>query len=446
MSITIKKQFANKKIALLGLGIENLSLLKYLKKKKITSEITICDSRSEKDLGDRYQAFSKDKNVTWRLGKSFNQNLFDFDILFRSPGWPLSCPGISEAKKKKKEIVITSAMNLFLELADTKNIIGVTGTKGKGTTASLIAHIFQTDNQKVYLGGNIGTAPFDFLDKIKPTDFVVLELSSFQLEDLTISPKFSVITNIYKEHLAPADPSNPNFHKTFSGYITSKLNIARYQKKTGYLFINKNSTKLLSVYKKYWGQGKKISFGTSPLKSQLVGAYNKENIGAAVTLAKTLRIPLNTIKKAVESFHGLEHRLEFVIEKRGVKYYDNSFATTPESTILDLSSFKNPIILLVGGADKGVSFKSLAKTIKKKVKLTILLEGEGTKRIRHELVKIKYGSKNMTIVKSMEEAIKVAKKNAEPNDVVLLSTACASFGMFNNYKERGDLFKKYARQ
>ncbi len=444
MSINIKKQLDGKKIAILGLGIENQALLKYLLKQKINNPITICDSRSVKELGDRYLGLKDHKQIKWHLKEKFNKNLFEFDLLFRSPGWPILCPGIQEALKH--EVELSSAMNLFFTLCPTKNIIGVSGTKGKGTTSSLIYQILKTAGKKVFLGGNIGIAPFDFLPKIKNNDWVVLELSSFQLEDLKFSPKYSVITNLYKEHLAPADPLNPNYHRSFKSYILAKLNLAHYQEKTDHLFINKKFQKLFTSYKKYIGAGKKIYFTTSKLKSRLVGNYNQENISAAVSLAKTLKISDDVIKKSVATFQGLEHRLEFVTEKNGVTYYDNSFATTPESTVMDLQSFKEPIILLVGGADKGANFKPLASAIKKKVKLTILLEGTGTKRIKNELIKIKYGAKNMVTVFSMEEAIKKAQEFAQKNDIVLLSTACASFGMFKNYKERGNLFKHYVNQ
>ncbi|OIO07116.1 UDP-N-acetylmuramoylalanine--D-glutamate ligase [Candidatus Falkowbacteria bacterium CG1_02_41_21] len=444
MSIDIKKQLAQKRIAILGLGIENQALLKYLLKQKIKNPITICDARSVKELGGRYIDLKDYKQIKRRLQKKFNQKLYDFDLLFRSPGWPILCPGIQEALKHEAEL--NSAMNLFLTLCPTKNIIGVSGTKGKGTAASLINQILKTAGKKVWLGGNIGIAPFAFLAKIKPADWVVLELSSFQLEDLKSSPKYSVITNIYKEHLAPADPLNPNYHKSYRSYILAKLNLLRYQTKTDYSFLNKKFQKLFSQYKKYLGPGQKIYYNSSKLTSRLVGNYNQENIGAAVALAKTLKISNAIIKKSIATFVGLEHRLEFVTKKNNITYYDNSFATTPESTIMDLQSFKEPIILLVGGADKGANFKPLAQVIKKKVKFTLLLQGAGTKRIRNELVKIKYGAKNMVLVSSMDEAINQAKKLAQPNDIVLLSTACASFGMFKNYKERGNQFKHYVQQ
>jgi UDP-N-acetylmuramoylalanine--D-glutamate ligase len=178
----------------------------------------------------------------------------------------------------------------------------------------------------------------------------------------------------------------------------------------------------------------------------LVGEYYRENIGAAVTVAKVIGISENNIKLAVKNFKNLEHRLELVREVKKISYYDNSFSTTPESTILDLKSFKQNIVLLLGGADKGADFKLLAKEIKKRVKLTVLLAGVGTDRIIKELDKISYLPIQRRLVFSMKEAVKVASRQASAGDVVLLSTACASFGMFKNYKERGNLFQQEVKK
>lgn len=415
------QKLKNKKIALLGLGLDNKALLTLLKNQKIKASLTIKDAKLDP--------------------LNFNKNLYQFNILFRSPGWPLFCPGIKEAIKKG-QTEVSSPLNLFFALTPTKNIIGVTGTKGKGTTASLIYQILKDAGKKVWLGGNIGVSPLSFLNKIKSTDYVVLELSSFQLEDLKYSPKISVITNLYQEHLAPADPNNPNYHHSYTGYWQAKLNIAK-NKENKYLIANINlKTKLQGV--KLAGQTN--YFSVSQLKSKLVGDYNRENIGAAIAAAKILKIRPAQYEKTIANFSNLEHRLEFVKEIKGIKYFDNSFSTTPESTILDLKSFKAPIIQLVGGADKGANFKPLAKAIKQKVKFLILLSGQATPRIKNELKRIKYPPGQMVEVDSMEKAVKIAKQYAHPGDIVLLSTACASFGLFKNYKERGNLFKQYVRQ
>lgn len=415
------EKFNNKKIALLGLGLDNQALLELLKSQKVKAEIAIKDARQDP--------------------KGFNKNLYKFDILFRSPGWPILCPGIQEARLKGKT-EMTSPLNLFFELCPSKNIIGVTGTKGKGTTASLIYKILRDSGKKVWLGGNIGVAPLGFLNKIKATDYVILELSSFQLEDLKFSPMISVITNLYKEHLAPADPNNPNYHPSYSKYWQAKLNIAK-NKQNKFLVIN---SRLKSKIKNVKLPGKLIYFSASNINSKLVGNYNQENIGAALEVAKLLKINNKLAEKSVASFGNLEHRLELVEEINKIKYFDNSFSTTPESTILDLKSFTTPIIQIAGGADKGASFKELAKTIKQKVKFLILLPGAGTKNIKKELIKIKFPINKLREVEDMEEAVKVAEQQAVSGDTVLLSTGCASFGIFKNYKERGNLFKKYVRR
>jgi UDP-N-acetylmuramoylalanine--D-glutamate ligase len=410
-----------KRIALLGFGLDNQALLALLKKQKIKAEITVKDAKQDPD--------------------KFNQNLYQFNFLFRSPGWPLFCPGIQEAIKKG-QTEISSPLNLFFALCPTKNIIGVTGTKGKGTTASLIYKILKDAGKKVWLGGNIGVSPLSFLDKIQATDYVVLELSSFQLEDLKYSPRISVITNLYKEHLAPADPHNPNYHLSYNKYWRAKLNIA-LAKENKYLIVNSHLNKKIKNIK---FPGNLIYFSASNLPTKLIGDYNQDNIGAALAVAKILKIKTPAIKTSVANFGNLEHRLEFVKEIAGVKYFDNSFSTTPESTILDLNSFASPIIQIAGGADKGANFSKLAKIIKNKVKFLILLPGQATPRLKKDLTNLKFPSKKISEVKDMEKAVSLARQKSTSGDIVLLSTACASFGIFKNYKERGDLFKKYVRK
>lgn len=432
------KTFNNsQKIAILGLGLDNRALLELLSSYKIKSPITIFDDRSKKDLPTLKLPNLK---IDYRLGQAAHNNLKGFDIIFRSPGWPLNSPEL-RAVRRNGQTKITSPLNLFFELCPSKNIIGVTGTKGKGTTATLIYKILKDSGRHVWLAGNIGVAPLSFLKKIRPTDYVVLELSSFQLEDLEYSPRLAVITNLFSEHLAPADPHNPNFHTSLSTYWQAKLRIA-VGKDNQYLIANKNLKNKISRTKL---TSRIIYFSPSALPSKLTGNYNRDNIGAAVAIAKILKIPANKYKKTIAAFGNLEHRLEFVAEKKGVKYFDNSFSTTPESTVLDLQSFRTPLIQIAGGADKGANFRPLALAIKKKVKHLIILPGRGTARLQKELKKIKFPPARLSEVKSMAEAVKIAQQQASTGDVVLLSTACASFGLFKNYKERGDLFKKYVR-
>ena len=452
------KNLQNKKIAILGLGLENLALIKYLLKYKVKCEITVCDARTE---------IKNQLPVFWQLGKSYNKDLNKFDILFRAPGWPLK-PVISSVSEKSlkgenkkyrgflptvemtKKLFISSPMRLFFELCPSKNIIGVTGTKGKGTTASLIYEILKLAGKRVWLGGNIGIAPFEFIDKIKKNDWIVLELSSFQLEDMTVSPRIAVITNFYSEHLAAADPNNPNFHRTLDDYKKAKWNIVRWQKKGDYSIFNfhpASEYKQFSIFKQFTNsklktKGKKIYFKKSELPSKLIGEHNKENIAAAVEVAKIIGVKNEIIKKAVANFKGLEHRLEFVRELNGVKYYNDSFATTPESTITALKSFTVPIILLLGGADKGANFKNLTKEVKARCKFVVLLDGRATPRIKKDLLEVGFNKGNIKLVRNINNAVEEACRQVSSGEVVLLSTACASFGMFKNYKERGKLFKE----
>ncbi len=483
----VLNQLKNKKIGILGLGIENYALVKYLRKTSIPCEITVCDQRSEKELGEKYteliQRFSaqggsfsggkdsKTQRLFWSLGKNYNKDLHKFDILFRSPGMPLFDRGIMGAINRKQKTenrkqvdkFVSSPMKLFFDLCPTKNIIGVTGTKGKGTTSSLIYEILKTAGKKVYLGGNIGVAPFEFMDKLSKDDWVVLELSSFQLEDMQKSPKIAVITNFYKEHLAPADPNNPNYHKSAQSYWQAKSNIFKHQNKSGRLVLNlallkktnkhKQLIRDLNLYTFHSYDNSASSFfidngylhllGSSfAISTSLPGEHNLENIAAAALAARFAGARIVDIQRAISGFKGLEHRLEKVAEISGITYYNDSFATTPESTITALRSFDAPIILLAGGAEKNSDFRKLAREIKKRVRFLVLLDGLATPRLKKEMVKLKFPAGNMETVYDIKDAVGLAKSKAQKGDIILLSTACASFGMFKNYKERGILFKK----
>lgn len=429
-------ELKNKKIALLGLGLENQALLVWLKKKFKNIDISICDFRPKKELKKKLSSIKDWTKIKWQNGESFNVNLDQYDILFRSPGWPRACPGIQAALKTGTKV--SSPMNIFFEFCPSPNIIGVSGSKGKGTTASLITKIIQDSGKKVFLGGNIGLAPLSFINKIKKDDWVVLELSSFQLEDLNYSPKIAVLTNLFKEHLSPADPHNPNFHTSMSNYKKAKIRIAQFQKKSDYLLLNQNLKKSFNLKNI---KSQIIFFSPSKTPSSLVGKFNQENIGAAETVAKILKIKKTTSKKTIANFSNLEHRLELVRELPGLQFYNNSFSTTPESTQADLESFSNNIILLAGGADKGANFNNLAKSIKKRVKFLILFPGLGSQRIKEALIKIHYPLNKMIEVKNMSEAVSIAFKKSQTGDIILLSTACASFGLFKNYHERGNLFQ-----
>ncbi|PIT93693.1 UDP-N-acetylmuramoyl-L-alanine--D-glutamate ligase [Candidatus Falkowbacteria bacterium CG10_big_fil_rev_8_21_14_0_10_43_11] len=442
----------NKRICFLGFGIENQALLKFLLKNKVKADITVCDART---ITPSLRSFPSSRNTAgvgvreWRLGKNYDKDLEKYDIIFRIAGYPLFAKNIIKAMIKGVEI--RSATKLFFDLCPTKNIIGVTGTKGKGTTASLIYAILKSAfakaaadkdaKRKIYFGGNIGTPMFSFFDKIKTNDWVVLELSSFQLEDLRRSPRVAVFTNFFPDHLAAADPLNPNYHKNLITYWDAKANIFSHQSPRNILIANKI---LCPEIERKRPRGKVIYFDKSNLKTPLIGEHNKRNIAAAALAAQAAGVSQKIIAAAVKKFKGLEHRLEFVAAKNDARYYNDSFSTAPDTAIIAIAAFRShAIILIAGGSDKGSDFSALAGEIKKSVKYLILLPGKGTEKIKRALKKIKY--QNIGLAGNMAQAVERAKKMSMAGDIILLSPACASFGIFKNYKDRGAQFKKFTK-
>jgi len=433
------KDLTNKKLCFLGLGIENQALLKFLLKHKIKADITVCDART---LTPSLRSFPSSRNTAgvgvreWRLGKNYDKNLDKYDIIFRIAGYPLFTKNIIKAMLAGIEI--SSPTKLFFDLCPTKNIIGVTGTKGKGTTASLIYQILKDAGRRAHFGGNIGVPLFSFFKKIKKDDWVVLELSSFQLEDLRVSPHIAVITNFFPEHLAAADPLNPNYHKTLAAYWEAKAAIFAHQNKRDFLIVSEELKEKLR-YEKISSHAR--YFSSSALSTPLVGSHNKRNIAAAQTVARLAGISRRQIKKSVIAFKGLEHRLELVAVKNNRRYYNDSFATTPEASLTALHSFEpEHIILIAGGASKASNFNNFADEVKKCVREAVLLPGKGSREIRVALNAAKF--KRVHTAPDMKQAVKTAEKFSQPGDVILLAPACASFGIFKNYKDRGEQFKR----
>ena len=430
------KSLHNKKICLLGLGIENHALLEFLLAKKIPAEITVCDARTKRELKSRYGACVK--GVTCKLGRRYDSELEGYDIIFRVAGYPLFSPAIIKAMMAG--VTISSPTKLFFDICPTKNTIGVTGTKGKGTIASLIYQVLGDAGKRAHFGGNIGIPLFSFFEKIKPHDWVVLELSSFQLEDLHASPHIAVITNFFPEHLASGDPHNPNHHKTMPAYWEAKTNIFSHQNAKDFLIASSD----LRVKLRHEKIPAKIRyFTTSSLETPLVGNHNKRNIAAAQVVARIVGITPTRVAESVASFKGLEHRLEFVGTQANVQYYNDSFATTPEAALTALHAF-NPgrVILIAGGASKGARFNALAAQIKKYASHVVLLPGKGSDDLTRALAAQKVTA--VTTRATMKTAVQAARKKSRPGDVVLLAPACASFGIFKNYKDRGEQFKRAA--
>ena len=423
--------FQNKKIAVIGRGVEGLSSEKYLKGKG--ADVTILDRKDSEE---------------------YLENLNQYDLIIRSPGVnPL------DLEKYVSKDKITSQTKLFFDLCPSK-LIGVTGTKGKGTTSSLIYEMLKKEGFDAYLGGNIGVPPFEFLNKLNVHSIVVLELSSFQLLDINKSPNIAVMLMVTSEHL--------NWHKNLEEYIKAKRNILRFQTEKDSAVINKDYLESREsdiecngniYYISREDEAQRGSFvkenaifinGENGLEKVvntseilLPGAHNLENASAAAMAAYLAGVSVNNIAYVLRTFKGLEHRLELVTEINGVKYYDDSFATTPESTIAAIDAFQNPEILILGGSSKNSDFTLLTDTIKnaKNIKAIIGI-GSEWKKIKEQLLDLSSEVLVLEGAKDMSAIVAAASKLAESGDVVLLTPACASFGMFKNYKDRGNQFKK----
>lgn len=463
-------------IAILGYGVEGRAMLEYLLEHGYTN-LTICD-QSEKLTGIH-------SDVQIRLGENYLQNLDDFDVVFRSPGISFFRSEIQEIMDS--HTVISSMTKYFFEHCRAP-IIGVTGTKGKGTTASLITEILRRDGKKVFLGGNIGVPAVSFLDDVVEDSFVVLELSSFQLVDLEISPHIAVVLNVTSDHM--------DYHSSVEEYHESKYPIMAYQSAANFAVLNQDypyatefgtqgeGTKLYVSCKQLmingaWVADQKVRvIDTDDVNFRergwvdildvseigLVGRHNWENVLPAVTVGKILEIPDAKIAMAVREFHGLPHRLEKVIGTGGIEYYNDSFSTTPESCLAACSAFNDmgkPFYLLAGGSEKGSDFTALGwKLSQMKFLQKVFVMGPSGVRIREALI---HGHETCTEdgtvcrlpvpiehTESLREAITKAHEEAAmlgvDGTVILMSPAAASFNEFANYKERGEYFKTLARE
>ena len=448
----------NKKVAIIGLGVSNEPLIDYLYNLK--ASITVFDKREEDKIDKNILKKIEKYNISKQFGENYLSNLKDFDIIFKSP----SCrPDIPEIKQEvKKGAKLTSEIELVLELAPCK-IIAVTGSDGKTTTTSLIYEILK-NKYKCYLGGNIGIPLFTKISEMEPEDIIVLELSSFQLMTIKTSPNIAVITNVTPNHL--------DIHKTYNEYIEAKANIFKNQKEEDTLVLNydneitRNFSKIAPGKVIYFSSKEKIENGIiyddGIIKScedglrrhilklkdtNLRGTHNAENICAAIAATKGL-VEIEDQVKAIKSFKGVPHRLEFVRELNGNKWYNDSIATSPTRTIAGLNSFDEEIVLIAGGYDKHLDYEPIAEPILKKVK-TLILTGQTAEKI-FGAVKQKKEEQNKSIdmykVNNLEEAVQKAKEQAKPNQIILFSPASASFDSFKNFEERGEKFKELVRK
>ena len=440
-----------KKIAIVGFGIEGVSCANYLGAK---NEIFIFDQKSKDRIDNDLWKKLKVKNINFFWENHIPRG-FDVDFVVRSPGVRPDSPQIKKLLGKKTQVASTT--NIFFDEC-TSPIIGVTGTKGKGTTATLIYEILRKKFKSVFLAGNIGTPVLDILPKLKKDSIAVLELSSFQLLDLKKSPHLAVILMVTSEHL--------DWHNNQDEYIDAKKPIVSYQTKNDFAVVNAdfaNSKEIVRDIKSkiYYFSTKKRTNGVylkstkivsaiekldeicDVSKIRLVGKHNIENVLAAVAVAKIYSVKNDDIVKVLATFKGLEHRLELVGKKNEIQFYNDSFSTTPETTIAAIESFRSKKILILGGSSKNSDFSALSQKIIVDPSIAaLILIGQEAKRIETSIEENgHFKGPVLKGAKKMGEIVKMAQKLAKPGYVVLLSPACASFGMFKNYKDRGENFK-----
>lgn len=449
--------YTGKRVAILGLSVEGNDSAKYFLSHG--ASVICCDRRTKEELGVVYEELSS-LGASFSLGETYLSQLDSVDLAVRTPGMNPRMPQIEQLAKDGK---LTSQTKLLLE--QLKNpIIGITGTKGKGTTSTLIARILEANGKRVHLGGNVGIPLLGALDSFADDDWVVLELSSFQLEDCTKSPHIAVVLRITQEHLQNQDTMATNFHPDRDAYVQAKSPIVCYQRQGDIAVINSGDTTALSfasltpAEKKYFSRYNPadayVANHTVYAKIEntevricsadeilLRGDHNLENIAAATLAALAAGCPVDVIQSTVRTFKGLPHRIEFVGELHGVSYYDDSFSTVPETTIAALESFTEPKIVILGGSDKGSDYSEMAKNIASNISVkTVVLIGLMAQKISNALKNAGYSGTVLTGAKTMREIIDQCVSQANNGEVVLLSPACASFDMFKNYKDRGIQF------
>lgn len=453
-------KWRGQKVAVVGLGVSNVPLVRYLV--GAGAEVVVCDQKTPKDLGPRLKQLAG-LPVEYQLGKGYLIGLENFDTVFLSPGIPKDLPEIVHLRQVG--VPISTEIEVFFELCPAP-IIGITGSSGKTTTTTLIGRILvATGGRRVFVGGNIGNSLLDDVHIMTPHDVVVLELSSFQLELLPCSPHVALVTNVTANHL--------DVHKTMAAYIDAKRHIYAFQRDSDHAVFNYDDEITRSMaaecpsqvsYFSRTSESPRGAFlrdglivlrdvgfteGTEevicPIHSvRLLGIHNWENVLAAVTVSAVCGASRDAMIEVITSFEGVAHRLELVKEVDGVRFYNDSIATTPARAIAGIRAFSEPIVLIAGGYDKNLPFDEFAEAVLERVKAVVLIgvtAGKIESAIRE---KQRYLGGEITLVRAstFDAAVEKAKELANPGDVVLMSPACASYDMFRNFEERGNRFRE----
>jgi UDP-N-acetylmuramoylalanine--D-glutamate ligase len=452
----------NKKILILGLGQEGISSYQFLRKLFPKVKIGLADQLKLNQLKKELQAkISKDKNLNLHLGKDYLENLGQYQIIIKSPGISPFLPQLKMVKNK-----ITSQTKIFFDNCPSV-IVGITGTKGKSTMSTLIYQVLKSKGMDVHLVGNIGQPSLSSLNEAKNKSIFVYELSSHQLFDLEKSPRTAILLNIFKEHL--------DYYQNFDQYAQAKENITRYQKKSDYFIFNPTlslpqqiaqrtkAKKLAFSIKDHQQSGCYLEKGNilyrSGLKEEkiisvkeikLKGEFNLLNIMPAIIVGKIFKVPTKSIVSAIKRFNPLEHRLEEVGTYQGITFYNDSLSTVPETAVEAIKALRGKVsAIILGGFERNQDYGQLAqKILESKIKTVILFPTTG-QRIWQDITEEKKKDQSLPryfFTEKMEKAVQLAYQNTPKGKVCLLSPAAPSFNLFKDYKERGDLFKKFVKK
>ena len=448
------KSIKGKKVTFVGIGTSNIPLIEMFAEKGAI--VSACDRQTYEKLGENAIRAEK-AGAKLILGDDYLKNI-DTDILFRSPGTPFYKEELEELKKKG--VVVTSEMEVFFDLCPCK-IIAITGSDGKTTTTTIISELLKAQGYNVHLGGNIGKPLLPEIESINADDYAVVELSSFQLISMRKSPEISVVTNLAPNHL--------DIHKDMQEYVDSKKNIVLHQNAFSKTVLNLDNDISNSFEAYVRGQLVKFSrqadvsngayleddmiiYNDYGKKTDVVsikdikipGMHNVENYMAAISAVWGL-VTVENIQNVAKNFGGVAHRAEFVRELNGVRYYNDSIASSPTRTASGtLSLYDEKIIIIAGGYDKHIPYEPLGPVICDKVKTLILL-GDTAEKIKEAVVNSENYSNNnpeIIMVNNMDEAVKTAYNLAKEGDIVSMSPASASFGLYKNFEERGNHFKE----
>lgn len=437
----------DKKVLILGFGREGKSTYNLIRKYDKDKVIGIADMKEITD-----EDVINDNSVILHIGDNYLDSVYEYDLVIKGPGVIIKDYFNDEVKKK-----ITCQTDLFIRFCSNKTI-GITGTKGKSTTSSLMYHILKNMNVNSIFMGNIGIPCFDVVDEIEDETICVLELGCHQLEYMKHSPNISVILNIYEEHL--------DHYSSLNAYIEAKENIYKYQSSNDYVILG--STELLNnkvntvskkiIFEKIDNDcfyvdkklnmiinNELINFSKSDIKTNLVGEHNYYNILVCLIISKLLDLNLDDCIKTISTFNGLPHRLQLVGTYNGVTYYDDSIATSIPSVINAIEALKNVDSIIIGGMDRGLDYNPLVDYLNNSAVNNILLLPATNDRI-YDLFMDKETTKNVVKVANMEEAVELGKKLTEKNKVCLLSPAAASYGFYKNFEERGDHFQELIKK